>query len=277
MQFSLPWQLVLLRWRIRQLQYVSMHPIGFWRTTQRLKAMQTDCFKYLENYLSLGMPIQDRGSALVSHYEILNQRMPGLRRAAADGGIQLWERYVADDQPPLKIMLETAGRSMEGELQLRFIFRSTLFQVTFLLSEGTPFLVEEKTVLYIGGAQGGRGCLAEVREAAKYNGEISPANTLMIVVEELVKLIGVEAMLGVSGEDHPSYYYAPSQIKLGYARLWDSAGAVKQGRYFRLPTSKPPRPLTSIPERHRARTKRKRVKKDLIRAEMHLRLSGFLR
>lgn len=267
-----------LRRRIEQLLYLASHPIDHWRITQRLRTVQSGAdrytrFKYLGNYLALGMRIKDRGRALNSHYKLLDKVWTGATQAQLRDGIVVWERQVSNDQPPLRIILETARASREGELRLRFTFRSELFKITFLLSDGEPFQTDAKTVLFVGGAQGGSNCREETREASKHNGEIAPSVMLLMAVQELAKLIEAEAVIAVRTRDQLSSKYASTQMQLDYDSFWISAGAILQSNYFRLPLENLSKSLSDLTHPHRRRTQRKGKMKAIVRAEIRLRLA----
>ena len=268
--------------RARQLFHLGRDPIGHWRFSRRLEALgggvhRYASFKYLGDYLALPMTVGDRRRALIGHYEAIDRSGLAARKASLNAGILLWQGEVADDKPPLRIYLEPARLApMEGELQLRFAFRSDLFFLTFILSSGEPFDVNAASILYIGGAQGGYQCRAETREAAKRNGEISPAAMLMIAVQALVRTMQVDGLIAVSANHQISRSYAHDQIKLDYHCFWTEAGGTRHSRYYHLPRDTVSKSLGEISQTHRARTRRKREAKAVVRAQIEQRLTDLL-
>ena len=268
--------------RARQVVYLIAHPIDHWRSAQRLRASGSSearaaQYKYLGGYLALPMAVVDRRWALVSHYEMFDRLASENMKSGLGDSVLLWQRHVADDKPPLRIMLEAARLApMEGELQLRFAFRSDLFVLTFLLSSGRPFNIDASTVLFVGGAQGGYHCREETREASKLNGEISPAAMLVIAVQVLAKMMRIERLIAVNEDHQVSTSYASELIKLDYRRFWADAGGIRHDRYYQLPQESTSKPLEEVPQTHRKRTRRKREAKAAIRAQIEQRLAQLM-
>jgi uncharacterized protein VirK/YbjX len=150
---------------------------------------------------------------------------------------------------------------MEGELQLRFSFRSDLCVLTFLVVRGETFNAGCPRALFIGGVQGRPGGREEMRDAARANDEIAPPTMLMLAVQAIGKAIGAEVIIGVAEDDHISTSYSPARLMFDYSRFWSEAGGERNGSYYRIPIDTPAKPLSEIPLTHRRRTKRKREAK----------------
>ena len=275
------WQGKLFK-RFRQLAYLGSHPIEHRECDRAVRASGFASplvrFKYLGSYLALSMRTADRRRALASHYRQLHRRVSTAFRKQLGDGILLWEREIGNGEPPLRIILEPAILApMEGELQLRFAFRSDLFVLTFMLADGQPFNSDAASLLFIGGAQGGYYRREETREAAKLNGEIAPSAMLMVAVQELAKALEVEALIAVSGKNHVSNSYAASQILLDFDRLWSEVGGIADPDYYRLPQENMAKSLAEVAKTHRSRARRKREAKALIRRSIEEKLSALLR
>ncbi len=268
--------------RARQLFHLGLDPVGHWRFSKRLEVLggrehRYSTYKYLGDYLALPMKVGNRRRALISHYEAIDRSGLAASKAALQAGILLWQGEATDGQPRLRIYLEPARLApMEGELQLRFAFRSDLFFLTFILGSGEPFDVNAASILYIGGAQGGYRCRAETREAAKLNGEISPAAMLMIAVQALVRAMRVEGLIAVNANHQIARSYAHEQIKLDYHRFWTEAGGTRDNRYYYLPRDTVPKSLGEVSQSHRSRTRRKREAKAVVRAQIEQTLTELM-
>jgi uncharacterized protein VirK/YbjX len=164
---------------------------------------------------------------------------------------------------------------MEGELQLRFSFKTDLCVLTFLIAPGHIFEANSANVLFIGGLQGRLASREEIREASRANDEISPATMVILAVQLLAKIMRLGSIIAIADDEHISHSY--SKNKFEYARMWREAGAVSLGRYYRLPVESPQRPLSEIPRSHRCRARRRRVAKSTIRASIEARLREIIR
>ena len=252
--------------RLRQFTYLCCHPVEHHRCASAVRQSRIAHgaripFKYLGDHLALSLRPTQRRRALVSHYELLPNV---LRSAAKDGlrdGLTIWRRD-AGEGPPLAITLEPSRLApMEGELQLRFSYRSDLCVLTFLLASGEAFGAGSAPILFIGGMQGGFSCREELREACRLNGEISAAAMLLLAVQAIGRAIGVRQIIAIGEENHVSMSYAQSKINFDYCRTWTQAGGIRRGDHYRIPFVTPIRLLTETCRSHRSRTRRKRAAK----------------
>lgn len=268
----------LLR-RARQIAYVAAHPIKHRRCAavierSGLSASRVTPLKYVGDHLALSLDTAARRRALTTHYATLPRLLKGSCAVALKAGLRIWHKQVADGSPPLILELEPSRLApMEGELQLRFSFRSDLFVLTFLIAPGSVFGSSARTVLFIGGIQGRMGTREEVREASRLNDEIAPATMLILAVQAIARRTDVGAIIGVGAEEHISLGYARSRIALDYGRFWQDAEGVRAGRHFRLPIEPVQKPLREVSLSHRSRARRRREAKALVRVAIETRVS----
>ena len=268
--------------RLRQLTYLCCHPIEHHRCASVVrKSRIAHCartpFKYLGDHLALSLRPTQRRRALATHYELLPNVLRSIAKQGLRDGLSIWCKDVGDG-PPLSITLEPSRLApMEGELQLRFSYRSDLCVLTFLLASGDVFGAGSAPILFIGGMQGGIGCREELREACRLNGEISAATLLLLAVQAIGCAMGVGQIIGIGEENHISMSYARSKINFDYARIWTQAGGVRRGDHYRIPFVTPNRPLTETCRSHRSRTRRKRAAKDILRQSIEIRLRHLIR
>lgn len=268
--------------RLSQLAYLGSHPISHHRcaTAIRHSRLASDPLigmKYLGDHLALSLRTWQRRLALMGHYHRLPALLPPNSGADPRTGILIWQKDTDRDCPPLSIVLETSRLApMEGELQLRFSFRSDLYVLTFLLAPGEVFGMDCPTVLFIGGVQGRIGSREEMREASRLNAEISPAAMLILAIQALAKMMRVEKLIAIGEDDHISMGYSRSKIKLDYGQFWVDAGGVRHGQHYVLPLDSPHKPLSEIALSHRSRTRRKREAKRLVREVIENRLEQLI-
>lgn len=263
--------------RVRQVVYLGLHPIrhGQCAADIRNSGLSTDgitSLKYVGDHLALSLTTSERRRALTAHYELLPRLLrPSCARQLRDG-VQVWRKALGDDLPDLSIELEPSKLApMEGELQVRFSFRSDLCVLTFLIAPGTLFGSKADHVLFIGGVQGRMGAREEVREASRRNDEISPAAMLILTVQALAKTIGIRDIVAIGEDEHISLGYARAKMAFDYGRFWRQAGGVRIGRHYRLPLESR-RKLSDVPLSHRSRARRRREAKALVRESIEQRL-----
>ena len=266
--------------RVRQLAYVSSHPVDHRRCyavirDSGLVADRLTPLKYVGAHLALSLSVSERRQALAWHYDLLPRLLrPGLERELHNGML-IWQKEVGDDSPPLSIYLEPSRLApMEGELQLRFCFKSDLCVLTFLLAPGRIFDAGTTNALFVGGLQGRFASRDELREACRLNDEISPATLLILAVQAITKITRIGALVAISDEDHISRSY--STFKFDYAGMWCDAGATQIGRYYRLPLETPQKPLATVQRSHRSRARRRREAKTAIREKIESRLCQLI-
>ena len=267
--------------RLRQAVYLGSHPLSHYRCACviRESELTTDplvSLKYLGDHLALSLETHQRRQALMGHYSRMPELLlPDVRGQLAKG-VLLWTRELAGPHRLCLVLERSTLAPMEGELQLRFSFKSDLYVLTFLLAPGHLFGSTCNSVLFIGGVQGGIGVREEMREASRLNGEISPATMLILAVQAITKVAGVGELIAISERDHISMSYSPARIKFDYAAFWERAGGQRLGSYYRLPIDTPHRPLSTIPLAHRRRTKRKREEKKLVQESIEKRLREII-
>jgi Protein of unknown function (DUF535) len=183
------------------------------------------------------------------------------KRQLWNEGISIWHRYGDSREPDLVIRLERATLApMEGEAQLRFSLGNlTLCTLTFCFLEGANIGLPSDVVLLIGGLQGAANRRREIRMAAKANGEISPAASLLLAAKAIAMAFRVQYVVGVSTDQHIAWGYAREKISLSYDDMWLKAGGTRVDEGFFVLAPGTEKPLKDIPISHRQRTRRKRM------------------
>ena len=263
--------------RMRQILYVAAHPISHRKchaVIQRsgLSADRMTPLKYVGNHLALSLKAAERRLALTSHYALLPRIVGPSGASRVRDGVLIWRKPVADELPDMRICLELSKLApMEGELQLRFSFRSDLFVLTFTIAEGGVFGSRAPMVIFIGGVQGHIGRREEVREAARLNDEISPITMLILTLRAIARAAGVAEILAIAEDDHVSLSYAPP-MSFNYARLWTEVGGTRVGRHYRIPLATSHRDLSETSASHRSRARRRREAKTMLKQQIEERV-----
>jgi uncharacterized protein VirK/YbjX len=268
--------------RLRQLAYLASHPASHrdCATVIRDSRLSRDWsapFKYLGEHLALSLDTERRREALIEHYSALGEILAIDAAEQLRDGMVIWRKEITGE-PPMQIILEQSRLApMEGELQLRFSFKSSLCVLTFLVVRGETFGAGRERAIFIGGVQGRPGAREEMREAARLNGEIAPTAMLLLATQALASVAGIQAIIGVAEEDHVSMSYSPAQIIFNYSTFWTQAGGERVGSHYRIPIHTPQRPLSEIPLGHRRRTRLKREAKQRVRESLEQRLRTIIR
>jgi len=267
--------------RLRQIAYLCCHPISHFRCAAAIRnsRMAYDAatsLKYLGDHLALSLRPQQRRRALASHYTIFPAVLRLSARKALPQGLPIWRKHVGPGAA-LSITLEKSTLApMEGELQLRFSYKSNLCVLTFLLASGEVFGAGHSSVLFVGGLQGFMGAREEVREAARLNGEIAPSAMLLLAVQAIGRACGVGEIIGIAEDDHISLGYARSKVIFDYRRIWNEAGGVRRGLHYGIPFEAARKPLNETSRSHRSRTRRKREAKHRLRRSIDLRVRQLI-
>jgi hypothetical protein len=95
--------------------------------------------------------------------------------------------------------------------------------------------------------------------AAKANGEISPAASLLLAAKAIAVAFHVQHVVGVSTERHIACGYEREKLSLSYDDMWLKVGGTRVGEGFFLLTPGTQRPLKDISIPYRRRTRRKRI------------------
>ena len=267
--------------RLRQVTYLCCHPIEHFRCAAAIRSSRmadsaATSLKYLGDHLALSLGPQQRRRALASHYAILPTVLGSSAQRALPQGLSIWRKDVGFGTA-LSISLERSTMApMEGELQLRFSYKSNLCVLTFLLASGDVFNVGHSSVLFVGGVQGCMSGREEVREAARLNSEIAPSAMLLLAVQAVGRAFEVGEIIGIGENDHVSLGYARSKVMFDYRRTWIQAGGVRCGLHYRIPFETAHKPLIETTRSHRSRTRRKREAKHLLRRSIELRVRQLI-
>jgi len=268
--------------RVRQAAYVGAHPLPHRACANVIRSSRLPfdfktSLKYVGDHLALSLSTSQRRDVLVAHYSTFPSFLRPPCLAELGQGITIWEKFIDDDLPYLRITLERSKLApMEGELQLLFSFRTDLYVLTFSVGPGEVFGAESGTVLFIGGVQGRFASREEVREAARLNSELSPRSLLVLAVQALARAIDVDEIIAVGEDEQVSRAYAQSLISFDYAQFWKKLGGVRVGRHYRLPMESPQKPLALVSASHRSRARRRREIKNAIQESLDIRFRQLI-
>ncbi|WP_157405681.1 DUF535 family protein [Asticcacaulis benevestitus] len=173
-------------------------------------------------------------------------------------GIVLWQS--SDPGTSQSITLKIAERTViEGDLLLEHHLDGlSLHKLSFTFVPGRILNKACPQVLFIGGSQGLHSSAEQVRHAAKANGEITPANMLIIAMRGLALALGIDQICGVRAHSQPVVHDKPKASVSVYDDLWLMNGGMCKPNYYVMPVDTSHDLTKDIEGKNRSRTRRKR-------------------
>jgi len=226
--------------------------------------------KFVTPYLAMSLTPRERLSVQTHLFETLDGRFRDgdfvdrlktglvLWRAATDAGEQ-----TATLRLPFRTMLEgdlLLEHALDGAVLYRFSFAFVPARV-----------VSARETVIIGGSQGVYGTACITRAAARANGEVSPAATLMIALRAICQALDIPEIYGVCADNQPVVHSQAEHNSGAYDALWAQHGGVPQNGFYAMDAQLSDS-AQSIDSGHKSRTRRKRRLKQAILAEIR---AGF--
>lgn len=171
-------------------------------------------------------------------------------------GIVLWSADM--DGHSQSIVLRLPVRTMlEGDLTIEHsLDGERLYRMSFGFVPGHLIDLPDPQVLFVGGSQGVHGTADKARLAARLNGEITPANMLLIALRAVGQAMGIDQICGVAATHQP-VVHAKANLSLGaYDDLWIRNHGEAHARFFAMPAW--PSENAVVEGGNKSRTRRKR-------------------
>lgn len=215
--------------------------------------------KFLTPYLATFLTTAERLIIQGNLCDVLDRTFPSqnlmhqLRR-----GIVLWQS--SDGGASQSVTLKIAERTViEGDLLLEHHLDGlSLHKLSFAFVPGRILNKACPQVLFIGGSQGLHSSAEQVRHAAKANGEITPANMLIIAMRALGLALGIDHICGVRARCQPVVSDRPEARVSVYDDLWLMNGGVGKPNYYVMPVDTSHDLTKDVEGKNRSRTRRKR-------------------
>jgi uncharacterized protein len=254
--------MVIHPWTCIRVVKVFMSP----ETAPIVQAEPRVMYKYLGNYVSLGLSRQERASILIDHYAFLKERVErNFFRTIIDGRLELWRQDVGERLYRICMVFSRKAHD-EGDLSLIFeADRVDIYTLSFTI--GPAWIANSACrALYIARVQGRGDSFHLIRTATKSCLDVPPAAILLAAAEGIATALELSHMVGIGATNQISKSLCPEpgMIK-AYDEFWMAAGALKSARdMYYLPVPSLFKPIESIKRNHRSRTLRKREYKKLI-------------
>jgi len=226
-------------------------------------------FKHLtRDFLVRGFTIPARAACLMHHYRRLHAALPDLLL-----------RQILRGEVPLVELLEggrftiSIGPSWsshkEGELSLNLhVDGEVVFVLSFTIVPGWVVESSAAEIFLITRIQGVKGCYPQISRATRALHDVAPAALLFAALQGVAGALGVHAMAGISAVRQIAYeeQYAVA-FHTAYDAFFAELGiAVTSAGFFLSPLPIGEKPLQTIKQGHKLRTREKRAFKQNIEA-----------
>jgi uncharacterized protein VirK/YbjX len=213
-------------------------------------------FKYLGDYVALGLPVSARRSIFVSHFKSLQRLFnAGFLESVQRSAPTLWRATV--EQRAFHVTLELIGvLGCEGELRLVFYMDgSEVYRLIFVFASGREFGLPDQEVLIVTGIQGVHD-FERVRIATKTCCDIQPAHLLMTAIGAIAEAARVATILG---PHQTRQLFCGAQLFFSYGEFFETYGKEMPGQsMYRINVPYCRKPVLAIKPSHRRRNRRKR-------------------
>ncbi len=222
--------------------------------------------KFVTPYLAMSLTARERLRIQTHLFETLEHRFTGadfLDRLKA--GIVLWRATTEAGEQTVTLSLPVRTM-LEGDLLLEHaVDGTTLYRFSFAFVPAG--VMGPRETMVVGGSQGVHGTGLLTRSAAKANGEINPAATLMIALRALCQAMGIDDIHGVRADNQP-VVHAKADHNLGaYDTLWAQHGGVPSAGFYVMEAQLSDA-SQSLDSGHKSRTRRKRRLKQAILSDI---------
>jgi uncharacterized protein VirK/YbjX len=236
-------------------------------------------FKYLtRDYLVRGISPAERAVCFAHHYRRLSTMFsePVLEQILYSD-ITLLEKQTPDHLFSVRFRLERA-EVREGELSLALqVDGVTVYILQFAIVPGRVVKSDAAEVLLVSRLQGIKGSYRQVHLATKAFLDVAPPALLLALLHGIAKLCAIDEMAGISATKQFSYIEKCAQsFQTAYDDFWVELGATRVSEsFFACPIPPLEKPLDSITNGHRARTRKKRAFKQQLAEDVFRRLGGI--
>jgi uncharacterized protein VirK/YbjX len=165
----------------------------------------------------------------------------------------------------------------EGELSLNFeVNGRVVFILSFTIIPGCVVKSEAQEVVLVSRLQVVKGCYDEIQRATRTLYDVAPPALLLAALCGVAEAFGIKAMAGITGTMKPEFHFYEGEaahIQQAYDGFFTELGATKGRADFYLgPLPPQEKPISSIKQGHKIRTRKKRAfKRDITQ-----RVSMFL-
>jgi len=229
------------------------------------------------DYLARGLTVAQQAECFIHHYHRLPDVLPDnvLIQALLED-VLLDEIREGNDCFSVRMGLSRPWDD-EGELSLTFeVNGKIVFVLSFTIIPGWVVQSEAQEVVLVSRLQGVKGSYDEIQRATKTLYDVAPPALLFAALCGIAEAFGIKAMAGINGTMKPEFHFYQGEaanIQQAYDGFFTDLGATKGPTDFYLAPMPPQeKPMTSIKQGHKIRTRKKRAFKREITQRIYLRL-----
>jgi uncharacterized protein VirK/YbjX len=224
----------------------------------------------IRDYLAQGLSVAESMACFLHHYKRLHADLPGaLLQRTLCSTITLHEG-MQDDTPYSITLAFSREFEKEGELSLDLLVDSApVFVLSFTIVPGWVVKSEAKDVLLISRLQGVHGYFKQIRRVTKALHDVGPPALLLAALQGFAAAFGIDEFAAVSATRQSSYTEQLSGLYIdAYDDFFSGFGLViRDSGFFLSPIPHQEKPISSIKQGHKLRTKEKRAfKRQIVQA-----------
>jgi uncharacterized protein VirK/YbjX len=227
------------------------------------------------DYLARGLTVKQQAECFIHHYRRLPDVLPEdvLVKVLLEDFL-LDEIHEGDARFTVTMGLSRPWDD-EGELSLNFeVNGEVVFILSFTIVPGWVVQSEAQEVVLVSRLQGVKGSYDEIQRATKTMCDVAPPALLFAALCGVAEAFGIEAMAGITGAMKPEFHFYEGEaahIEQAYDGFFTELGATKGRANFYLGRMPPEeKPMSSIKQGHKIRTRKKRAFKRAITQRIYL-------
>ncbi|MDE3187983.1 MAG: DUF535 family protein [Acidobacteriota bacterium] len=227
-------------------------------------------FKYLaDDYLARDLSVDQRAACFLHHYKYLAAKFPAdLLRRTLYGDVAMLDINESGNAYAVTMGLpKPSDCEFEGELSLYLrVNGAPVFNLSCTVVPGWIVESSAPDVLFITRLQGIEGCLQPISLATRTLCEVAPPALLFAALEGIARACGIHEMAGICATRHVSYNKdCANSLNEAYDDFFTAIGAARSSTgFFCSPLPAPQKPLATIKQGHKIRTRKKRAFKQQL-------------
>jgi len=225
-------------------------------------------FKYLTpDYLVRGLTVRERAACFAHHYRRMQSTLPDrLLRQTLEGDVDVHEIWVGENRFTLTMGLPQP-LDKEGEMSLNLrVNGEIVFVLSFSVVPGWVVKSESAEVMLITQLQGRRGAYQQISLATKSLHDVAPCALLLAALQGIASALGIDQLAGVCATSQTCYTAeCAAAFNTAYDGFFQELGIARNSEgFFVSPVPIEEKPLASIKQGHKLRTREKRAFKQQI-------------
>ena len=227
----------------------------------------------IRDYLARGLSVAESMACFSHHYKRLHANLPGpLLHRTLSSTVTLHEAQQDDTSYSITLCFSRAFEK-EGELSINLLVdRAEVFVLSFTIVPGWVVQSQAADVLLISRLQGVHGYFRQIRGVTRALHDVSPPALLLAALQGFAAVLGIDEFAGVCATRQSSYTEEFSSLYIGaYDDFFSGLGlVVNDSGFFVSPIPYRDKPMSSIKQGHKLRTRQKRAfKRQIAQAVCH--------